>query len=327
MAHNPVLAIDAYDFTTKGTVSYRPPLSKVAITFENKFVETSQADNGDFSNGITNWDNGGSPNDWDTFTVISEELNLAIGTTALENTKEFSQDMISLTEVNSTDRIVVSFRAIVDTLTESNGPDEAPFVSALITGPQGTRIVNFGQMSEEWKLHKLAAAGNPLMLGTGNYTVKIIVDEEDLDISALAIRIDDVEVSVDLGGGAVTLDKVITITNDAALDDLLEEYTTKVGDSPSLNDQGSIRVGATLTTFWNTFGLTENEPVIDLLGAFQLNARQAFTEYLSLQISDLSDTINAGTIITIASVPYRIIRFNKQYKQANVDVDLLEINS
>jgi hypothetical protein len=323
VAHNPVVAIDTYEYKTMGEVSFRPPLSKVEITFQNKFVPDNVILNGDFSSGLTNWTNGSNPNDWSTFTVISEELNCAIASGTMTDEKEFTSDTVILNQLAGTDKLVLSVRAIIDTLVEDQG--EAPYLSALITGPTGTRTVDLGQMSEEWKLHE--AISNPLMLGDGNYSVTIIVDHQDLTISDLDVRFDDVEMYVDFGDVAVTVDKLITIFNDNAIDEKTEEYLTKIGDSLELNDQGSIKIGTTLTSEWSTFGNTEDEPIVDLLGAFQLNARQAPTKYTRLSISDLNDTISSGTIITVNSVPYRTIRFNKIYRDMTVDVDLLEINT
>jgi len=252
-AHNPSVAIDNYFFINKGSVTARPPLSKLKITFENKFVPTNVVSNGDFASGTTDWTNGSAPNDWDTFSVVDEELNLAISTTALTNIKQFTSANISLTQVNSTDKLVLSLRAIVDVLTESMG-GEPPFLKATIAGPSGSRDVDLGQASQEWKEH---ASLSPIgMVGTGNYTITIKVDEEDLDITALEMRIDDIEMYVDLGGPAATVDKLITISNDNAVDENILEYTTKIGDSIEENDEGSLKVGSTLTSSWRTYGKT-----------------------------------------------------------------------
>jgi len=321
--HDPSIAIDAYNFKNKGSVSYRPPLSKIAITFENRYVPDNVIVNGDFSSGLTNWTNGSSPNNWDTFSVIGEELNCSLGVSGLTDIKEFTSGNVNLNQINDTDKLVLSVRAIIDSLTSSEG--EPPYLSAIITGPGGDKSVDFGQMSEEWKTY--TAFVDPSMNGDGNYSIKLIVDQEDLTITDMDVRFDDIQMYIDYGDAAVTVDKLITISNDNAIDENIEEYTTRIGDSLYTNDQGSLLIGSTLTSSWRTYGNTEDDPIVDLLGAFQLNERQAFTKYLRLLISDPDDNINQGTIITFDSIPYRIIRFKKSYKNITVDVDLLEKNS
>ena len=323
VAHDPSLAIDAYNFRSKGDVSNRPPLSKVAITFENKYVEDSVVGNSDFSGGLTGWTNGSNPNDWaGTFNVTNEEL-VCIAGTNFSSDKEFISDSFSVTELSDTDKIILTIRAKVGTLsTETNLV--LPVVLATIVGPNGTHVINLGRMSEVWAEQNHSIEFNTL--GTGNYTIKISVTEVNYTADYIA-HFDDINMFIDYGELEKTNDKLITISNDAAVDENIAEYTTRIGDSVELNDQGSIKICGTLTSEWDTYGNTEGENIIDLLGAFQLNARQAFVKYLRLNIKDPSDNIDIGAILVFDSVYYRIIRFKKQYKNITVDVDLLEINT
>lgn len=322
VSHNPIVVIDNYEFTTKGQVSYRPPLSNVAITFENKFVPVNVITNGDFSSGTANWTNGGGVNAWDTFAVSGEILTCR-ETSTLDDDKEFISDSFELTELTSSDRLVLSISALLDFWTTGSPRGLTPNLSVEITGPEGSVIIHLGKLSEQWTDY---GGNNPLMLGTGNYTIKIIV-QNDSFINDIQVKFDNIFMYVDYGEAAVTVDKLITISNDNAVDDLKEEYLTKIGDSAEANDQGALKIGNTLTTLWRTFGKTEDEPIVDLLGAFQLDARQDFTKYLRLEIIDLDDNINTGTIIVLDSKNYRTIRFNKVYRSMILDIDILEINS
>lgn len=325
---NTELAIDAYNFRNKGELSYRPPLSEVGITFQNKYVGTTLLTNGDFSGGTTGWSNGSSPNDWDSFSVISSQLRVQEYTT-LDDDRNVVSDSFSVVETDPTNQIKISLKGIVTHIVYAVGElgvDEMPWLLVIVTntGTSETRTVNFGQMSESWTEYENTA--EMLTMGTGNYTFTIQI-QGTLLIDELDVYFDDVVCYIEYGDSAQTTDKLVTIKNVAAVDELVQTYMTKVGDSAELNNQGSITIGGVLTEAWNTYTRTERVEIIDLLGAFQLNARQSFTRYLRLQISDPSDTIRADSVLTFDGNLYRMIRFKKTFKKLTVDVDLFEINT
>lgn len=318
VANNNAIDLNLYTFKSKGTLTYRPPLSKIEVTFENKYVDVNIVANGDFSGGLIGWTNGLASEAWDTFAVVSEELNCAI-VGGFVGDRTFISNTFSVNEINISDIINFSIRSKVDT--SFTYPTTLKAEITNTTTAQSV-LVDLGFIGNKWQNHK----GSVPIMGDGNYTIKIILKASEFMASNTEIRFDDVYLSVDYGG-VNTTDKIITISNDDAIDENIEDYTTYIGDSQYINDQGCILIGGLLTSLWRTFGNIEDEPIIDLLGAMQLNARQTFIKYLRVNINDLSDNVNAGSIIELDGINYRIIRFNKKYNRMIADVDLLEMNT
>lgn len=326
-AHDKSIAIDAYDFKGRGSISWRPPLSDLKITFQNKYVPDNIIPNGDFSQGTTDWNAGTGNEAWNTWAVASGRLAADIIASMVYD-KTFISDDFAVTEVASTDKFILTLDAIVDQITYSDPVEgEPPFIEAVITNGATfeSTTIQLGQMSEGWKTHNHVS--EHLLMETGTqYTIKIIV-QADNNITSLDVRFDNVFLYVDYGDVAVTVDKLITVHNDNAIDEFAEKHTIRIGDSLELNDQGCLKIGVSLTSEWDTFGNSEGVNLVDLLGAHQLNARQGFVKYLRVVIKDPNDNIHRDTIIIYDSVNYRIIRFKKIYKNLTVSLDLMEIKS
>lgn len=319
IAHNNSIAIDLYNFKSVGQLSYRPPLSEINITFENKYITLNLITNGDFSSGVTGWANGTGVNAWDGFGVAVGELEVSI-IANLDDDKTFISNTFPVVQVSTSDKIVLEVR----TITDSSFPYPA-LIHAVVTNTTGGSVkIPLGYISNGWQIHKPAV--NPEIIGSGDYTVEIVI-EADSVISSLAMRIDDISLYVDYGASDVTTDKIYTITNDDAIDELKESATVRIGDSLYTNDLGAMQVGINLTSMWSTFGNTESKKLIELLGAFQLNQRQNYVKYIRLEISDPDDNINSGSIIIYDTVQYRIVRYNKIFNNMTVSVDLLELNT
>lgn len=328
VSHNPSLAFDAYNMRTKGTQSKRFPLSKFEITFQNRYIPSNLVVNGDFSSGVSNWSNGSSPNNWYSFSELTETLKVT-QITSMTSDKYVIADAFSLVEVDSSNQIILSVRATIDSITFTT-PDPLgagyPYLVAKLENLTTSEIkyLNLGQMSEGWKVHSPTSIPNTF--GTANYRLTLIVSG-DPNITNLIVRFDDVSLYVDYGDAAVTVDRLITVSNDDAVDEHIEEYMTRIGDSAETNDQGKITIGGTLTTDWRTYGNTEDKPAIELLGAYQLNQRHGFVNFVTVEIKDPSDTIHPETILSFDGIYYRMIRFNKSYKNITVEADLLELTT
>lgn len=321
VAHNPTLAIDAYEFNSVGGVSYRPPINKLEVTFQNKYVPTTLISNGDFSNGTTGWTNGTAPNNMGSFSVVSEELKCLVPDIQTDN-RWFTSASFTVAKASDTDKLMVSLRAKGEL---SNEEEELPFLHVLITGPDGSVEVPLGKMSNEWKLHEPITP--PDILGDGSYTIRIVAEADPIILSALTMYFDDISFYVDYGGTAVTVDTVHSIKNDNVIEGVIEEAIVKAGDSQYTNDKGALTIGGVLTDAWNTYGSTEGKELIELLGVKQLELKQAYVGYLSLVISDPSNNIKRNSIISYDSKNYRIVRFNKRFVNVKVDINLIEINS
>lgn len=326
--HNKSLAIDAYSFGSKGDLAKRPPLSRIGITFENLYEETNLITNGAFDSNITGWTNGGSPNNWYSFAWLAGTLKTTI-IASLTDDKYFISDTFYLNEIDSSNTIAIGLRAIVDSITYTT-PDPLgaglPYLEALVenTTTSESVLINLGQMSENWKIHNPTT--ERFTMGDGDYQITIIV-KADANITNLICRFDDIDVHVNLGGAPVTVDTLVTVSNDNAIDENPEEYTTRIGDVNETNDQGGLMISSTLTSEWRTYGNTEDEPLITLLGAHQLNQRNEFCNYIRVIIKDPNDTIHADSILSYDGVYYRIIRFAKQFNNMEVSADLMELTT
>lgn len=324
VAHDSSLAIDAYKYRSVGQSAFRPPVSDVAITYENKFIQTNIISNGDFSGGLTGWTNGGGVNAWDTFSASNGELT-CIETGTFDYDHFFISGNFTVTELNQTDKFLLSIRSILDNF-DTDDFGLPPLIYAIITNVGTTDFINIplGRLSNHWATQSHITIHETI--GTGNHTIKIVVENDPL-ISNVQVRFDTINLVIDYGEGATTTDQIITLHNTAAVDELKIEHTTRIGDSLDNSDEGVIRIGGVLSKEWRSYGAFENLNLIDLLGIWQLNSKQNFTEYLRLAISDPDGNVTVDKRIILDGIRYRIVRYNKKARFNLVDVDLLEINT
>ena len=322
-AKNRIVAVDSNKFKSKGDVSFKLPVKRYEVKFENKYVKANTITNGNFSSGLTDWNNGASPNNFETsFSVVSNVLVAKTGDSSTQVDKNFYHDPVSVTQNGSNDYFEIKLQARIKSITWKDPSNtKLPKINFDVTGPNGTLTRDGGEMSMNWKEHSDTTIP---VDGTGNYTLKIWVIAQD-DWSNLEVEFDDIYMSPVYDNDVVTTDKFVGVQNTGLSVERKEAGRVKIGDSAYANDEGSIQISGSVTALWNSYGNTENKPLLELLGEKQLKHKSAFYRMIRVRIYDEADTLKPSNVFTFDSLYYRPVRWNKDYFKKEIDCTLVEM--
>ena len=291
------------------------PIKKLRITFRNKDREGNEILNGDFSDGLTGWSNGG----WDTFADGGGYLRTV---STNNDTNYFTRTSdFTISAFDEGDLLEIRFRVKLVSITHVSG-DFKPSIYPIVVTPSGDtevgqEVVYEGNWITLTFKHKIEE--------TGAYNVKIYMEPYS-DISACEYHWDDIEFVHKLNSKNVAKDSVYIFENDEE-GYREEELEVLFGDVVKETDAGALKDGSNLTIAWNRFGKSENEGIIPLLGQQIINDSQAFKNRYTVDIVDSENDIHFGSVLLYKTKRYIFESFDKDSSENKASGDIIEINN
>lgn len=311
---------------------YRPH-HKALVTFQNRNLGENIITNPGFDDGLTAWNNGTAPDDFDGFGVVGGELSAwepdaylnAAGTE-----KWFQTNTFSVTKYSDNDYLKFRFKARIEELSYTSGDEvNNPLqVHIQCVYPSGTPVSSAMKiLKREWTVFENADTVFPIT-STGNYRLRIgIKQHAGATYSSYDVRFDDFEGLTNYESDDITFDKVIEVINNSPTAKAIAESTIYFGDTLQANDIGAIKDGANLTSKWNLYGQTNQKPLLELYGMQLLVDRKIWKNVMRLSIIDEANAIKPHEVLQYDSREYDHYSWDKNCVSDVLTVSLIEVLS
>lgn len=331
------LTIDAndYQFFSPGSVYKVDSLSHIKSTLYNREYGVEFVTNGGFDSNIVGWTNGEAQapvtqNGWSLsyydYPGLGGTLEADVGPGAAYYS--FNQT-ITINDVSGTAPLVsVRWDGELTSESRSGGPSAIPLVRArlfdatYINGTIGQQpfisVGGFYSFSDSFDVASFSST---------SIEVEIEVQIQDATTTAAEFHFDNIS--------------VIQFTTEEPRDWLFNTNRTSVdfnkeidsdtilyfGDSQETqSDSCSIKdTGGTLTSTWTRCGKTEDVEIVKLYNQNIANDYAIHKDYIRTTIYDSSNLILPISFPKYDFKTYRILGYTKNYREASVDVDMIEV--
>lgn len=335
------LTVDISDDKYLGTgnlYKYNPIVTS-KITLYNKYYTTTLLTNGGFDSNITGWTNGDADDNsnqwtanfnWYDYPYIGGVLKAEKGGSPTSGNYNLHSTSMTLVVGASAPWVDVSYklefnydvpgdlvnmpRVRARLYNATNG-----YLSGVMGWRDITTVGGFYSFSDSFNVTSLSV--------TGNY-LDFEIEVRDTDNTACAFYFDNVVVSQD---NTTSLDPkdwdyyggVYAGYNGIKVEDTMyfAEYQESVNDICSIKDAGGSHV-----TSWSRYGETsEGLRLIPLIQMQQLIHRQRWCNYVKCTLYDNTNKISNINFLIDGAKTYKIIGYEKNYKQASVSLDMVEL--
>jgi len=309
-------------------LSQMQPYKKIETTFRNKYVnDISVINNSTFDTNITNWTNGSSTFAFYQFAFDSSgRLRVTepfIGTPNTE--KYFTSANFTVTKVGDTDYLNIEAEVELTQPTYSAGSTNPRLQFTLIYPDASTVVDGLGIMDVGNRIYR-STTNKFRITATGNYQLRVhIIPDSSTTYTGWGAYIDNINGFVQYGADAVTYDKFYLATNTGSTATQIESLEQELffGDCSQNNDIGAFKVDGTLTTSWNSYGLTEQVSLMSLISKQKLRQFNKYKNYLRIGIKH-NNNISFNNILTIGSKKYSIVGYSNEVKNNNLQLELVE---
>ena len=303
------------------------PIKKIETTLRNKYVnDDSIIANSTFDSNISNWTNGGSPNNFYQFQWWSAGGRLRVTEPSIgspNTTKFFTSDNFSVTKIGDDN---LSFSAEVELLppTYSSGSGY-PYLKFSLIYPDNSVQDDVQQLLDTSK--KIYYSKLYPVTSSGNYKLRLsIIPDPSVTYTGWGAYFDNINGFVTYESESPTYDKFYLATNTGSTATQINKIENEIfyGDSTQLNDIGSIRIGSSLSSKWNSYGNTEQVSIISLLSKFQLKEASKYKNYLRIGIKH-TNNIHFNNTLLINSKSYTISSYSNDVKNNKLQLELSEV--
>lgn len=326
------------DIESPGTLYKRPAISVLLTTLFNKEYVAELLDNPGFETSTINWSNGaaGGGESWTSFSwynhpVVGGTASLSWGGAATDGDYSIHSDSFTLDTSPGAGNVNVTLRMAWVAVTSSGGtPPNVEMnlhnaTDGYVTGTVGaqtfTSMGGFITFTETFGV-----------IGLGNTTneLNIQVQVQDATTTGIQFYIDYV---------TLTQESATSEPSDWSERAVLQTGTQKgirknelyiADQKETANDISAIKdSGGNYTETWTRYGKTEDIPLIQAYQQNYMNNNSFYADYVTVSFYDPSDLFQPHLAIydSGTSKTYRIIGYEKVFRDATVNVQLREIKT
>jgi hypothetical protein len=310
------------------------PVAILRAAWRNRNLGINELENGDFSNGTTDWTNGTGTEEWYVFTEESGRLRV-VSPHPLSNpdqAKAFSQTFNIASTGSGEGEVLWSFIAelFFAGYTTGNYTDNPPYLKVRLIYPD-TSYVETPNIQILQGVHTYTPAVSGLFPVTqvGTYTLKIYyVPNGDADMDSIALYFDDIVVTQTATAGSTT--DIVYIQDSDTPGYLKVEEDLFFLDGTQLSDAGVIiDIANDFTSSWTRYNVSaEQRRLVELFSQQYLNDRQFYHDKITINaLIDYDEEINFNTILLLDSKKYRFLDFSKDYLTKVISGTIQQVNN
>ena len=321
--------IDTYNFRRSADMSYLPSVKEMGMTLYNRNIGGSI---------VTDLQEYDDPAVWDTDNYTSEfTYNSGFEMQAEHNavlpydngyiTLEVGANVAKITD-NDYIKLKFDYKTNGTIVTE-----EFPEFRITVIKDGSEYPQEWIRFQNSFIKYESPLSGDWKMIGTigvaENYNFKIEIRSND-DTSDYTCYLTNFECTREIieDGESVTdiaFDRFYKAESDQGKIRQEEAVDMYFGDSANLNDFASIVYDGVVTEEWDRQGETDGLKLLQLYALNYLTGRKRYSEYLIIDVKDLSDNIAHINYIQFDSKAYKIASYEKSYRSSWVKLHLREI--
>lgn len=325
-AHNRVIDIsDVHIAGSKLEYTKIPPVRALSVIHRNKNIGSNEVDNGDFSAGTANWNNGGDSEEtagaWTSFSGSNGQLVVAdnVGTGNPNEDKVFSSAPFTISDIGDGDGFFQwRFKLKLAFIQYSVGSFYAdrPYLNIRLTYPDGKYIEESFVYIVEGEAYYQNAFNQKFPVNqTGDYFLSIYYKHpEHGTLDLIQLNFDDIEVTQDSTKGRVN-DRSERYTSDTeGYLRLTEEIYFADGEQASYAGV-LMDLDNNFSSSWTRFGFSaEGRTLMSAFAQQFLNDRRGYFDVITVSgLVDINEEINFNSILSLNSKRYRWVEYSKNY--------------